>query len=73
MMEIEKDLCDINYKRVALTKLKNGVEVSNNDIRNLAKIHFNQTKFTFLKQSKILFMPTIRTIDKKTGKVLVNS
>lgn len=46
---------------------------TNNDIRNLAKIHFNQTKFMFLKQSKILFMPTIWVIDKKTGKVLVNS
>lgn len=54
----------------------------NNDIRNLAKIHFNQTKYTFLKQSKILYMPTvkssmmlptIRTLDKKSGKVLLNS
>lgn len=55
---------------------------TNNDIKNLAMVHFNQTKFTFLKTSKILFMPTtkssyvlpeIRTIDKKTGKVLLNS
>lgn len=46
---------------------------TNNDVRNLAKIHFNQTKFTFLKESKVLFMPTIRVLDKKTGKVLVNS
>jgi hypothetical protein len=46
---------------------------TNNNIRNLAKIHFNQTKFVLLKESKILFMPTIRTLDKKTGRVLVNS
>lgn len=55
---------------------------TNNNISNLAKIHFNQTKFTFLKESKVLYMPTtkssmllpeIRTIDKKSGKVLLNS
>lgn len=55
---------------------------TNNEIGNLAMVHFNQTKFTFLKASKILYMPstksslmlpTIRTIDKKTGRVLVNS
>lgn len=55
---------------------------TNNDIRNLAMVHFNQTKFVFLKRSQVLYMPkgnsslllpTIRTIDKKTGKVLVNS
>lgn len=55
---------------------------TNNDIRNLAMVHFNQTKFTFLKKSEILYMPTqkssyalptIRTIDKKTGRILVNS
>lgn len=55
---------------------------TNNNIHNLAKVHFNQTKFTFLKESKVLYMPstkasitlpTIRTIDKKTGKVLLNS
>lgn len=33
----------------------------NNDIRNLAKIHFNQTRFVFLKQSKILYMPTVKS------------
>ncbi len=55
---------------------------TNNEIRNLAMVHFNQTKFTFLKESKVLYMPTqkssfilptIRTLDKKTGRVLVNS
>lgn len=55
---------------------------TNNDISNLAMVHFNQTKFVFLKASQVLYMPkskssyalpTIRTIDKKTGKVLVNS
>lgn len=46
---------------------------TNNNIRNLAKVHYNQTKFLMLKESKILWMPTIRTIDKRTGKVLVNS
>lgn len=55
---------------------------TNNNIQNLEKIHFNQTKFVFLKESKILYMPstkasitlpTIRTLDKKTGRVLLNS
>lgn len=46
---------------------------TNNNIRNLAKVHYNQTKFIMLKESKILWMPTIRTIDKRTGKILVNS
>ncbi len=55
---------------------------TNNDWRNLAKVHFNQTKFKFLREAKILYMPTVkssmllpvlRTLDKKTGKVLLNS
>ncbi len=46
---------------------------TNNDIRNLAKVHFNDTKFTMLKSSKILWSPVIRTLDKKTGRILVNS
>lgn len=55
---------------------------TNNKIHNLSKIHFNQTKFVLLKESKILFMPTtkhavllpkIRTLDKKSGKLLLNS
>lgn len=46
---------------------------TNNRISNLAKVHYNQTKFVFLKESKVLWMPTIRTIDKKTRRVLVNS
>lgn len=32
---------------------------TNNKIQNLAKIHFNQTKFTFLKHSEILWMPKV--------------
>lgn len=46
---------------------------TNNKINNLAKVHFNDTKFVFLKESRVLWLPTIRTIDKKTGKVLINS
>jgi hypothetical protein len=46
---------------------------TNNKIQNLAKIKFNTTKFVMLKESLVLWMPTIRTLDKKTGKVLVNS
>lgn len=50
---------------------------TNNDIRNLSKVHFNDTKFVMLKESKILWAPPIRpmirTIDKKTGRTLVNS
>lgn len=46
---------------------------TNNRISNLAKVHFNTTKFVMLKESKVLWMPRIRTIDKRTGKVLVNS
>lgn len=30
---------------------------TNNDIRNLAKVHFNDTKFVMLKESKILWRP----------------
>lgn len=53
-----------------------------NSVKNLAMVHFNQTKFKFYKSSEILYMPstkvavllpTMRTLDKKTGKVLVNS
>lgn len=46
---------------------------TNNNINNLAKVHFNQVKFKMLKESKILWMPVLRTIEKRTGKVLVNS
>lgn len=46
---------------------------TNNNIRNLAKIHFNTTKFVLLKESRILWLPKIRVIDSKSGKVLVNS
>lgn len=31
---------------------------TNNNIRNLAKIHFNTTKFTMLKESRVLWKPT---------------
>ena len=30
---------------------------TNNKISNLAKVHYNQTKFVMLKESKILWMP----------------
>lgn len=33
---------------------------ANNNIRNLAKVHFNDTKFKMLKESKILWMPSVR-------------
>jgi len=48
---------------------------TNNNIKNLARVHFNDTKFTMLKESRILWAPTpsIRVIDKKTGKTLINS
>lgn len=46
---------------------------TNNKIGNLSMIHFNQTRFVMLRESRVLFMPTIRTINKKTGKVLLNS
>lgn len=46
---------------------------TNNRISNLAKVHYNQTRFTMLKKSKVLWMPTIRTLNKKTRRVLVNS
>lgn len=46
---------------------------TNNNIRNLAKVHFNDTKFTMLKESRVLWAPKIRVIDRKTGRVLVNS
>jgi hypothetical protein len=50
---------------------------TNNNIRNLSKVHFNATKFTMLKESRILWeppiKPVIRVIDKKTGRILVNS
>jgi len=35
---------------------------TNNKISNLAKVHYNQTKFVMLKESKILWMPKV---DKK--------
>ncbi len=31
---------------------------TNNNPRNLAKVHFNVTKFVMLKESKVLWMPT---------------
>lgn len=42
---------------------------TNNHISNLAKVHYNQTKFVMLKESKILWMPKT---DKKafTNEVL---
>lgn len=40
---------------------------------NLTMIHFRTEKFKVLGHSRVLYMPTIRTIDKKTGKVLINS
>lgn len=53
---------------------------TNNEPYNLAMVHFNQTKFTFLKTSRQLESweqvwgkGIIRTINKKTGRVLVNS
>lgn len=42
---------------------------TNNKIQNLAKIHFNQTKFTFLKHSEILWMPKLNK-DTLTKQVL---
>lgn len=30
---------------------------TNNRIGNLAKVHFNDKKFTFLKESKVLYLP----------------
>ncbi len=33
---------------------------TNNQINNLAKVHFNSTKFVFLKQSRVLYTPTPR-------------
>lgn len=46
---------------------------TNNEISNLAPVKFNTIKFKMLKRSRILFEPSIKVIDKKTGKVLVNS
>lgn len=67
---------------------------TNNNIGNLAMVHFNQTKFVALKQSRMLqpwgevwgtgrrplpstksslILPILRTVEKKTGRVLVNS
>src|SRR5713226_492836 len=39
---------------------------TNNRISNLAKIHYNQTKFVMLKESKILWMPKILAESKKS-------
>ncbi len=36
---------------------------TNNNIRNLAKIHYNQVKFKMLKESKVLWMP--KTVGRK--------
>ncbi len=33
---------------------------TNNRVGNLAKVHFNSTKFVFLKKSRILWTPKIR-------------
>jgi hypothetical protein len=32
---------------------------TNNRIGNLARVHFNDKKFTFLKESKVLYLPKI--------------
>lgn len=32
---------------------------TNNKIQNLAKVHFNTTKFVMLKESKVLWMPKV--------------
>lgn len=32
---------------------------TNNNIRNLAKVHFNDIKFTMLKESKVLWAPKV--------------
>lgn len=32
---------------------------TNNRITNLAKIHYNTTKFVFLKQSRVLYAPSV--------------
>jgi len=32
---------------------------TNNRIGNLAKVHFNDKKFTFLKESRVLYLPKI--------------
>ena len=46
---------------------------TNNNLINLAKVHFNAKKFVMLKASRVLWMRSLRTIDKKTGKILINS
>jgi hypothetical protein len=38
---------------------------TNNRIGNLAKVHFNSTKFVFLKQSRVLYMPSSRHKSKE--------
>ena len=40
---------------------------TNNSIRNLAKVHYNQVAFKFLKESKILWMPKARTKERAYG------
>lgn len=34
---------------------------TNNRIGNLAKVHFNSTKFIFLKRSKVLYQPGVKS------------
>lgn len=37
---------------------------TNNRITNLAKVHYNEVKFVFLKQSRVLFMPKIKEANR---------
>lgn len=43
---------------------------TNNKVGNLAKIHFNQTKFIMLKESKVLWMPKAAEKKALTNEVL---
>lgn len=40
----------------------------NNKLSNLAKVHYNQTKFVMLKESKILWMPKQNLTDRVLAK-----
>ena len=44
---------------------------TNNNIKNLAKIHFNATKFVMLKASKVLWAPPEKLKAQKNGKILI--
>lgn len=41
---------------------------TNNRIGNLAKVHFNSTKFIFLKESRVLWRPPVRQTKKEIGR-----